>query len=101
MRRAQSQIRKAVKEAVNGGKITDIGHKGRITIPSKGLNEPRFKYDYSKGKHDRVLPGNKEFSAGDQIKRPPKGGDGKGGKKASEDGDGEDSFQFSDRKSVV
>ncbi len=95
MRRAQSQIRKAVKEAVNGGKITDIGHNGRITIPSRGLNEPRFKYDYNQGKHDRVLPGNKEFSAGDQIKRPPKGGEGKGGKKASEDGDGEDSFQFS------
>ncbi|MFD2204078.1 YeaH/YhbH family protein [Kiloniella antarctica] len=95
MRRAQSQIRKAVKEAVSGGKITDIGHKGRITIPSKGLSEPRFKYDFTKGKHDRVLPGNKEFSAGDQIKRPPSSAEGKGGKKASDDGDGEDNFQFS------
>ncbi|WP_373370707.1 DUF444 family protein [Brachybacterium paraconglomeratum] len=29
------------------------------------------------------------------MKRPPKGGEGEGGKKASEEGDGEDSIQFS------
>ncbi|WP_020594369.1 YeaH/YhbH family protein [Kiloniella laminariae] len=95
IRRARTQIRKAVKEAINDGKVADVGHKGRISIPTKGLNEPRFRYDYSKGKHDRILPGNKEFSTGDQIKRPPKGGEGQGGKKASEEGEGEDSFQFS------
>ena len=43
---------------------------------------------------EAVHPGNKEFAQGDKIKKPPKGA-GKGqGKKASTDGDSEDSFQF-------
>ena len=39
------------------------------------------------------MPGNKEFSPGDEIKKP-RSGDGQGGKQASDSGDGEDDFEF-------
>ncbi|WP_343560178.1 YeaH/YhbH family protein [Kiloniella sp. b19] len=94
MRRAKEQIRKAVKDSINKGTVADIGHKGHLSIPSRGLYEPRFRYDYEKGIHDRVLPGNKEYHEGDTIKRPPRGDGGQGGPKASEDGEGEDDFRF-------
>jgi len=73
-------------------KELDKGEK--ISIPSKSTAEPRFRLDPESGQREAVHPGNKEFSAGDKIKKPPKGA-GKGkGKDASDSGEGEDSFQF-------
>jgi hypothetical protein len=40
-----------------------------------------------------VLPGNREYVAGDEI-RKPRGGQGGRGSEASDDGDGEDAFRF-------
>ena len=40
-----------------------------------------------------MLPGNKEFMPGDEIKKPPAGG-GQGGKDAADSGEGEDDFEF-------
>jgi uncharacterized protein len=95
LRRARDEIRHGVKEAVKNGKVADVGANGRVSIPSKGLHEPRFRYDHGEGVSDRVYPGNKEFVEGDKIPRPPSGA-GKGGKdsEASEDGEGQDDFRF-------
>src|SRR5206468_11078669 len=61
----------------------------------KGTAEPRFRLDPRKGgEHDFVLPGNKEFSPGDEIKKPQSGDGGASGKQASDSGEGEDDFEF-------
>ena len=95
LERARKQIRKAVDEAIKDRKISNTQGGERIRIPSDGLLEPRLTGDKNKGVRDRVMPGNKDFMPGDRIKRPPKGGQGQGGREGAEDGEGEDSFQFS------
>ena len=46
----------------------------RSRISTQGTREPRFRLDPAKGgDRDFVLPGNKEFIAGDQIKKPQQG----------------------------
>lgn len=94
IKRASKQIKHAVDKAIKGRKISDVDGSEQITIPSDGLNEPRFMGDTKKGARDRILPGNREFIPGDRIKRPPSGTGGEGGREASEDGEGDDSFQF-------
>jgi len=94
LKRARVQIKEAVNKALRDRSVSDLDKGGKITIPSKSTKEPRFRLDPETGERQRVHPGNKEFGAGDKIKKPPKGG-GKGqGKEASDSGDGEDSFQF-------
>ncbi|MCK5424192.1 MAG: YeaH/YhbH family protein [Emcibacter sp.] len=92
--RAKKQIKRAVDDAIKNRKISNTQGGERIKIPLEGLNEPRFMGDNRRGKRDRVMPGNKDFMPGDKIKRPPPQGEGQGGREASEDGEGEDSFQF-------
>ncbi len=92
--RARKQIKKAVDEAIKGRKISNTDGGERIKIPADGLGEPRFVGDMTKGMRDRVMPGNKDFVPGDKIKRPPPQGQGQGGREGAEDGEGEDSFQF-------
>lgn len=94
IRRARTQIREAIEEGVKKGKITDIDQQGRVRIKGGDrLAEPAFRPDGKKGARSIVLPGNKEFSTGDQLKRPKSGEDG-AGSKAGDSGDGEDGFQF-------
>lgn len=93
IRRNRQQIKKAVDSAISGRSIQDIGNGEKIIIPKKDVSEPNFGYDYG-GVQDRVLPGNKEFHKGDQIKRPPPGGGKGGGNEASADGEGLDEFIF-------
>lgn len=93
MRRFKRQIQGAVREAVSGRSIKEIDEAGeKITIPTKDISEPNFGYDQG-GMRDIILPGNKEFSPGDMIKRPPQGGKGQGGE-ASNEGEGMDDFAF-------
>lgn len=97
LRRARENIKERVDRSVRDKSIQDgsadqtSGEK--ITIPAKGLKEPRFFHDSQGGHRRYVLPGNKDFVVGDQIKRPPAGG-GEGGKKGSDDGEGSDEFSF-------
>ncbi|NOZ41741.1 MAG: YeaH/YhbH family protein [Alphaproteobacteria bacterium] len=93
--RAKKQIKKAVDDAIKGRKITNSEGGERIKIPADGLHEPHFSGDMTKGNRNRVMPGNKDFVPGDKIKRPPPQGAGQGGREGAEDGEGEDSFQFS------
>ena len=94
LRRYRQHIKKAVSEALTHRSITDI-HKGeKIGIPAKDISEPTF-HQGKGGTTENVLPGNKEFIAGDSIARPKGGaGGGTGEGKASDQGEGMDEFVF-------
>lgn len=95
LRRAKAQIRDAVQKSLKDAAVADIGKERKISISTKGTKEPRFRLDpKAAGERDFVLPGNKEFMPGDEIKKP-QGGAGQGnGKEASDSGEGEDDFEF-------
>ncbi len=93
LQRYRKHIKKAVSDAVDKRSITDIENGEKISIPSKDINEPVFSTG-SGGVRSRVLPGNKEFVTGDQIKRPEGGGGGGAGSGASDQGEGMDEFVF-------
>lgn len=93
LRRYRHQIQKAVSDAVNQRSITDIDKGGKVSIPTRDINEPVIHHGQG-GYNERVLPGNKQFSEGDKIARP-QGGEGQGsGSQASNSGEGEDDFSF-------
>ncbi|MGE8940453.1 YeaH/YhbH family protein [Leptospira interrogans] len=94
LRRAKAEIRDAVRDAIKRRKVSDIDGGENIRIRSKGLREPSFGLGGNTGERDFVLPGNREYSVGDVI-RKPEGGAGGGGQKGSPDGEGEDDFVFS------
>ena len=93
LRRARSQIKDAVQKSLKDRAVADFDKDQQISIPAKGTKEPRFRLSPSGGTRDSVHPGNKEFTPGQRIKKPPSGAGG-GGKEASTSGDGEDDFQF-------
>ena len=93
VRRFRKHIKEAVADAVNRRSITDTDRGDEISIPRKDISEPIFRHGAG-GHQQRVLPGNKEFIAGDRIKRPPGGGGGAGRGKASNTGEGMDDFVF-------
>ena len=92
--RYKKHIKKAVAEAANKRSITDVESGSEVTIPTKDLSEPTFRHGQG-GRHKQVHPGNKEFTAGDRIKRPQGGGgSGSGQGQASNSGEGMDEFTF-------
>ncbi|AHE98950.1 YeaH/YhbH family protein [Thioalkalivibrio paradoxus] len=93
IRRAKRQILDAVRDVSAKRKVTEVGQgEEAIRIPSDGLQEPSFRKAAGTGVRRHVVPGNKEYRAGDTIPRPEGGGGrGSGG---SPDGEGEDEFQF-------
>ena len=92
IRRFKQQIKEAVAESINKRSITDINQGEKIIIPKTDLSEPSFGYGKG-GIREVILPGNKEFTAGDKIKRP-KATDGGSGSEASNQGEGIDEFIF-------
>ncbi|MEM9234384.1 MAG: DUF444 family protein, partial [Pseudomonadota bacterium] len=93
LRRAKAQIKDAVAKSLKERSVKELEKSGKISIPSKSTAEPRFRLDPASGQREHVHPGNKEFATGDRLRKPPSG-KGKGGKDASDSGDGEDSFSF-------
>ncbi len=93
LRRTRAQIKEAVNKSLQDRKLVDIGNGETVSIPAKGVSEPSFRHNPQSGNHRRVLPGNKEFTPGDRIAKPP-AGQGGGGKEASDQGEGEDDFTF-------
>lgn len=94
LRRARGRIKEVVDQSIRERKVGDMASGETITIPTKGIEEPKLIHSPKGGRRTRVFPGNKEFVAGDQIAKPkPKGGKGQG-KEAAEDGEGEDEFRF-------
>ncbi|QUM80493.1 YeaH/YhbH family protein [Moritella sp. 5] len=94
MRRYNSQIKKAVSDAVNNRSIQDITSGESVSIPTRDISEPTF-HQGKGGKRTVVHPGNDQFITGDKINRPPpRGGSGSGGGEASDSGEGNDDFNF-------
>src|SRR5947209_258658 len=95
LRRARAQIREAVQKSLKESAVADIGKDRKVKISTKGTREPRFRLDpRAGGEHDFVLPGNKEFMPGDEIKKPPSGAGNSRGKEAADFAEGEDDFEF-------
>jgi len=95
LRRYRERIKKAVSDAVGKRSITDMDRGENISIPSKDIEEPVFRPGKG-GVGEHVHPGNKEFSTGDLLPRPPGGGAGQGSGEgqASDSGEGIDEFVF-------
>ncbi len=95
LRRYKTQIREAVKRAIDGRGIRDIERGEDIHIPKRDISEPVFGHGQG-GVREVVHPGNKDFIRGDRIERPKGGqGGGSGSGQASDSGEGEDDFVFS------
>lgn len=92
LRRIRQSIKKAMPDLLNTKKLKDINSDkgGIVHIPQKNLKEPSFRHGTG-GTRDTVHPGNKEFSTGDRLKKPPQGSGGSG-RKGSNEGEGEDDF---------
>jgi uncharacterized sporulation protein YeaH/YhbH (DUF444 family) len=101
LRRARAQIREAVQKSLKESGVADVAKDRKIRISTQGTREPHFRLDPKKaGKRDFVLPGNKEFVPGDQIKKP-QSGQGGSGKDAASSGDSEDDFEFTMREDEI
>ncbi len=94
MRRYKTQVRDAVKRMVGERKIEDMDQGGEVHLPKKDIAEPSFGFGRG-GEREFVLPGNKEYVAGDRIERPQGGGGGGGGSGEGSGGDSQDDFVFS------
>ena len=93
IKRVEGQIKKALPDVISNGSIEDMATgKGKVKVPIKGINEPKFRYDPKSGKKDYVVPGNDRFEKGDRVPKPNGGQGGGGGRKGSKDGEGEDEF---------
>lgn len=93
LRRYKSQIREAVKRAVDGRGIREIERSGDVTLPKKDISEPAFHHGPG-GVREMVHPGNREYVRGDRIERPQGGQGGQGKGQASDSGEGDDDFVF-------
>jgi uncharacterized protein len=92
LRRYKSHIQAAVKRMVGERRLADMEQGGEVRVPKKDISEPSFGFGRG-GDREFVLPGNREYVAGDRIPRP-QGGGGAGGNQAG-DGESEDAFVFS------
>ena len=93
LRRYKDQIRQKVADAVRDQSIRHIDGDTSVSIPRRDISEPAFRHGQG-GVRNIVHAGNKEYVAGDRLKRPQGGGQG-GKPQASDDGEGEDDFTFS------
>ena len=93
MRRYKAQIQGAVKKMIGERRIADMEKGGEVRVPRKDISEPSFGFGHG-GDREFVLPGNREFVAGDRIPRPD-GGGGRGSGDEGGTGESEDAFVFS------
>ena len=93
LRRYKTQIRAAVKRMIGERNLADMERGGEVRVPRKDISEPSFGFGRG-GDREFVLPGNREYVAGDRIHRPQGAGGGDGNGSAGE-GDSEDAFVFS------
>ncbi len=95
LRRVRSEVKRAVDKAVAERAIADVSKGGSVSIPTDGIDEPQFHLSGDSGEREFVLPGNKDFVAGDVIDKPKgKAGGGGQGREGAGSGRGEDPFSF-------
>jgi len=93
LRRYKTQIQAAVKKMIGERQLADMERGGDVRVPKKDISEPSFGFGRG-GDREFVLPGNREYTAGDRIPRPKTGGSAGGGNEGG-DGDSDDAFVFS------
>lgn len=95
IRRYKAQLRRSVADIVADRSITDMSRGGEVGIPVKDISEPKFRVGRG-GDREMVHPGNREFTTGDRIAKPPSGGGGGGGSGSGEGQgeEGQDNFMF-------
>ena len=97
IKRTREEIRKSIHDSLGKRSIKGSGDSQDVVIARKGIDEPQFNHNPQTGSRDIVLPGNKDFVEGDQLEKPKGGGGaGSGGKagESSNEGIGEDEFEF-------
>jgi uncharacterized sporulation protein YeaH/YhbH (DUF444 family) len=94
LRRYKSQISAAVHKLIGERRLADMEQGGAIHVPRKDISEPSFGFGRG-GDREIILPGNREYVAGDRIPRPDGGSGGRHGGQQGGEGDGEDPFVFS------
>ncbi len=94
LKRVRSHVKKAVDEAVRERGIADADRGEDVAVPAGSVAEPTFRHSARSGRRNHVSSGNRSFSTGDKIKKPPTGEGGGRGKTGSDDGEGEDDFLF-------
>ena len=96
IRKAKQQIKRSIRENLSKRSISDTESGEKVHVPVDGISEPHFGHNPQSGVRNRVLPGNKEYTTGDRIKKPSGGGASQGrGKQASDsDETTEDDFEF-------
>ena len=92
MRRYKQQIKRAVSDMVAERSIKDMQQGGKVKLPARDVSEPHLRHGTG-GDREMVLPGNREFNAGDRLKRPEGGAEGDGDP-GDGGGDGQDNFTF-------
>ena len=93
LRRYKTHIREAVKKMIGERHLADMERGGEVRVPKKDISEPSFGFGRG-GDREIVLPGNREYAAGDRIPRPD-GVGGPGNATESGEGDSEDALVFS------
>ncbi len=94
LKRVRTHVKKAVDEAVRQRGIADADRGENVSVPADSISEPTFRHSGRSGRRRYVTPGNKSFSTGDRIRKPPAGGGGGRGKTGTDHGEGEDDFLF-------
>ncbi len=94
LRRYKAQIQGAVKKMIGERRIADMEKGGDVRVPKKDISEPSFGFGRG-GDREFVLPGNREYVAGDRIPRPDGSGSARGSGNEGGTGDSEDAFVFS------
>jgi len=92
LRRYKTQISAAVHKMIDERKLADMESGGDVHVPRKDISEPSFAFGRG-GNREIILPGNREYVAGDRIPRPDASSGG-GGNEAGH-GESEDAFVFS------
>ena len=95
-RRIRTQVKEPMKELIVNGSIKDIidGSGKKVKIPGRGLGKPFFGHSKHGGSKHIVVPGNKEYIAGDRIQRPRRNQQSSGSGSGAGDGESEDEFEF-------
>mgnify|MGYP001293304171 CR=1 FL=1 len=93
MRRYKAHLQRAVADMVSQRSIRDMEKGGTVHIPHRDIAEPTIRHGAG-GDRETVHPRNREFNAGDRIRRPPGGAGGQGNGSGEGGGDAEDSFTF-------
>ena len=92
--RARGEIARAARSAITQGTLRETGHGETVTVPADVLHEPSFHTVFTGGERQVVLSGNKEFSTGDRLARPPSGRGGGGTGAGQGGGESQDGFRF-------